>query len=86
MTTASKVVKTQSKGMVTIPIEFRAKLGIDPDSLLEARLVDDGVLFVKLEVQPQKTEIYSDKQIEEWMKSDKLDKKTAAKLKKLLKS
>lgn len=86
MTTVSKVVRTQSKGMVTIPAPFRAKLGIDAESLLEARLVDEGVLFVKLALQPQKTEIYSDKQIEEWMKSDKLDKKTAAKLKKLLKS
>lgn len=85
MPTASKVVKTQSKGMVTIPVEFREKLGIDPNSLLEVKMVEDGVLFVKLEVQPKEIEIYSDKQIAEWMKDDKIDPKTAKKLEKLLK-
>ena len=86
MSTRNKVVRAQSKGMVTIPAEFRQKLGIDANSLLEARLVDDGVLFVKMTYnQPEHVEIYDDKQIQEWLEEDKLDTKTAKKIEKLLK-
>lgn len=80
MSQSTKLVKTQTKGMVTIPKEFRVQLGIESNSVLEAKLVDDGVLFTK----PQSAEIYTDKQISEWMKTDALDAKTAKKLKKLL--
>lgn len=86
MATATKVVKTQSKGMVTIPVEFREKLQIDSSSLLEAKLFENGVLFVKLDVQPKPTELYSDEQIRAWTKEDKMDASTAKKLKKLLKN
>jgi bifunctional DNA-binding transcriptional regulator/antitoxin component of YhaV-PrlF toxin-antitoxin module len=82
----SKVVKTQSKGMVTIPVEYREKLGIEANSLLKAELTDNGVMFVKINYEPEKNEIYTDKQIKEWMKEDKLDAQTAKKLKKLLKT
>lgn len=82
----AKVVKTQSKGMVTIPAEFRQKLEIDENSLLEAKLINNGVIFTKIVYTPPETEIYSDKKIKEWMKDDKMDKKTAQKLKKLLKN
>ena len=81
----TKVVKTQSKGMVTIPIEYREKLGIEANSLLKAELVDNGVMFVKINYEPEESEIYSDKKIKEWMKTDKLDAETAKKLKKLFK-
>ena len=59
----TKLVKTQSKGMVTIPIEFRRKLGIANESLLEARLVKNGVLFVKVDPRPD-FDLYSDEEIE----------------------
>lgn len=85
MALSTKVVRTQSKGMVTIPIEFREKLGIDPNSLLEVRLMDNGVMFVKLEMTSREPEIYSDQQIKQWVKTDQMDSKTVKKLKKLLK-
>ena len=82
----TKVVKTQSKGMVTIPIEFRQKLGINENSLLEAKLMSNGVMFMKIEYRPPSEEVYSDNQIKEWMDEDKLDAKTTKKLEKLLKN
>lgn len=85
MALSTKFVRTQSKGMVTIPIEFREKLGIDPNSLLEVRLIENGVMFVKLEMTPRKPELYSDHQIKEWVKIDQMDEKTVKKLRKLLK-
>lgn len=87
-----KIVKIQTKGMVTIPVEFREALGIDEQSVLQARIVNGGVLFVKMSYQPlskksgqSASELYSDAQIRTWLQQDKLDARTAAKLKKILK-
>lgn len=82
----AKIVKPQSKGMVTIPVEFREKLGIDSDSLLEVKMINNGVSFIKINYKPQQEiGIYSEKQIKKWLKDDKLDAKTVKKLEKLLK-
>ena len=84
-----KVVKPQSKGMVTIPVEFREKLGINENSLLQVKLVKNGVIFLKVEydtgVKTPSIELYSSAQIKQWSKEDKLDKITLEKLKKLFK-
>lgn len=82
----AKIVKTQSKGMVTIPVEFRQKLNISENSLLEAKLLDNGIAFIKLDYRPETYEIYSDKEIKTWLKEDKIDKKTAKKIDKLIKN
>ncbi len=81
-----KIVKPQSKGMVTIPVEFRQKLNIDENSLLEVKLLDNGIAFIKLDYRPETYEVYSDKEIKTWLKEDKIDQKTAKKLDKLIKN
>lgn len=81
----SKVVKTQSKGMVTIPREYREKLGIEGNCLMEVKIIDDSVVFKKIGINEEKTEIYSDSKIQKWLKEDKIDSATVAKIKKLLK-
>lgn len=81
----TKIVRTQAKGMVTIPVEFRERLGITEDSLLQAALTSKGVLFIKLDISNNPPEFYSDTEIEEWMKADKLDSKSAKKIRQLLK-
>ncbi|MDP4008744.1 MAG: AbrB/MazE/SpoVT family DNA-binding domain-containing protein [Candidatus Peregrinibacteria bacterium] len=80
-----KVVRPQSKGMVTIPKEYREALGIDEDSLLEVQLIDNGVQFIKVtytsEPAPgEVVELFSDKEISEWKRNDKLDGSTIKKL------
>lgn len=80
-----KVVRTQSKGMVTIPAEYREKLGIDENSLMQVKLVSGGVLFTKLNYGVETGNLWLDKKIKTWLKEDKLDTKTAKKLQKLLK-
>lgn len=82
----TKFVTTQSKGLITIPLEFRKKLGIEAKTLLEIKIKDDQLVLKKID--PNKNpepEVYDEKQIQQWMKDDKLDKKTAQKLKKLFK-
>lgn len=79
-----KVVKTQSKGMVTIPVEYRESLDVNENTLFEVKLIDNGVVFTKVNMKSE-NEIYSDKQIQKWMKEDKLDGNTVKKLQKLFK-
>jgi bifunctional DNA-binding transcriptional regulator/antitoxin component of YhaV-PrlF toxin-antitoxin module len=83
---SSKIVRPQSKGMVTIPVEFRQKLGITEDSVLQAQLTPKGVLFVKMDLSKEEPALYSDSEIEGWMEEDRLDAKTARKLRRLLQS
>ncbi len=71
--------------MVTIPVEFREKLGISEDSLLQAELTSKGVLFVKLEYPGSDPAFYTDKEVEEWIADDRLDAKSIKKLEQLLK-
>lgn len=75
--TSRIIVKIQSKGMVTIPKKFRQQLGIGPNSLLEAKIMQDGVLFVKMNTNQYKPELYSDQEIKTWLKADKMDHNTA---------
>lgn len=85
MPIADKIVKTQEKGMVTIPIDFREELGIGKNSLLKAKLTKNGVLFIKLDfVSKPKEDLYTNEEVKEWMEEDKLDYKTLKKLEKLL--
>lgn len=79
-----KVVKMQLKGMVTIPVEYREKLGVNENNLFDVKLVGNSVIFTSVDFK-NKNEIYSDKQIQKWMKEDKLDLSTVKKLKKLFK-
>ncbi len=81
----AKIVRSQTKGMVTIPVEFREKLAIDENSLFEASITANGVLFTKINYEKKEPDVYSDSQIKKWLKEDALDPKTARKLKNLLK-
>lgn len=82
----TKVIRAQTKGMITIPIEFRQKLGIETNSLLEAKLIDDGLMLIKMNYPKSNTELYSDEEIKTWLKDDQIDQPTAKKLAKLLKN
>lgn len=84
MSVQGKIVKAQEKGLVTIPVEFREQLGIQKNSLLEAKLTKEGVLFIKLNLTQKSEELYSNSEIEQWMEEDRLDVKTIKKLDQLL--
>lgn len=82
-----KVVKPQIKGMVTIPSSFRETLGITPETPLIVELKNNGVFitkFIPVSAPQPKSPLYSEMEIREMVKTDKIDPKTAKKLKKLL--
>lgn len=81
------VIKPLAKGQITIPISFRKTLGIDESTLFKAQLQKDGILLTPLEINWQDKYIreFTDEEIGEWLKEDRLDKKTLKKIKQYLK-
>ena len=82
---ASKIVKPLAKGQITIPAEFRKKLGIDADTLLGVVLTEG-----KLEITPVKIRNnealreYTDIDIQRFLEEDKIDTQTASRVRELL--
>ena len=81
------IIKPLDKGQITIPIAFRKTLGVDDTTLYKAQLKKDGILLTPLQVNWQEKYIreFSDKEIQNWLKIDKMDKKTLKRVKYYLK-
>src|SRR2546428_13959744 len=83
---SSRLVKPLSKGQITIPIAFRRQLGITEESILSVT-VKNG----RLELEPlrptggeQTLREYSDSQIRQFLKEDRLDRRTARRVRRVL--
>lgn len=81
------IIKPLAKGQVTIPASFRKELGVKENTLFQAELKEDGVFLkpINLDWKEKYIRQFSDEEIKEWLKEDKLDKKTLQKLKKYFK-
>ena len=83
----NKIIRLLPRGRITIPSEFRQKLGINEDTLLNIELKGN-----KIEITPftlyDKSEKditnYTNKEIAEFLNEDWIDHKTAKVLRKLL--
>jgi len=81
-----RLVKPLSKGQITIPIDFRRELGISEDTMLNLTLKDG-----KIEISPlrslgreQASREFSDAEIRQFLKEDRIDTKTADRVRRLL--
>jgi AbrB family looped-hinge helix DNA binding protein len=82
---ASKIARLLPKGQVTIPAEFRKRLGIDESTLLNITLVGDHLEITPLRVgEEARLRRYSDEQIARFLKEDRIDAATARKVRRLL--
>lgn len=81
------VIKSLSKGQITIPVSFRQTLGIKGKTLFQAEIKDKGVFLKPLQTDWEEKYIrdFTDEEIKEWLEEDKLDKKALEKLKDYLK-
>ena len=82
----NKLVRPLPKGQITLPIEFRRRLKIDDKTILSVSLKGSKIEILPLRPLPQKETIrkYSDDEIKRFLKEDRLDPKTAAKIRRLL--
>ena len=81
----SKIVRSLPKGQITIPAQFRERLGIDQHSLLNIILLEDRLEVVPVRVGEQESlREYTDEEIKSFLQEDKIDPETAGKVRKLL--
>ena len=83
----TKLVKPLSRGQITIPVEFRQKLGIDTNTILNLVLKGNKIEItpaVVREVGEEELREYTDKEISQFLQDDKIDRKTARTVKRLL--
>lgn len=82
---SSRIVKPFGTGQITIPAEFRRRLKIGPDTLLKMVLEGGRIEISRLEVGSNKrVREYDREEIERFVAEDRLDARTAAKVRKLL--
>ncbi len=82
----TKLVRPLAKGQVTIPVEFRRRLKIDAGTLLSLTLREGTIEIVPLRplAPEERLREYSDDEIERFLREDRLDPETAARVRRLL--
>ena len=83
----TKIVKSLPRGQITIPIEFRKKLGIGDDTILTLSLKGNKIEItpaVVREAGEDELREYTDREISQFLKDDRIDQKTARNIKRLL--
>jgi AbrB family looped-hinge helix DNA binding protein len=82
----TKLVRPLPKGQITLPVEFRRRLGINSETILSLTLKGNTIEIVPLRTIPQQETLreYQDDEIERFLREDQLDPDTAAKVRRLL--
>ncbi len=82
----TKLVRPLSKGQITLPIEFRRRLRIDDRTILSLTLKGSKIEILPLRPLAENEPLreYSKDDIERFVNEDRLDRKTAGKVRKLL--
>jgi len=82
--TMTRVVQLPSRGQITLPTDFRRKLGLAEGDLLRMTLIGE-----KIEIQPVRTadarlRQYTEAEVQQFLEDDKIDAETAAAVRRLL--
>ena len=77
-------LKILTKGMVTLPKSWRKELGIEEGKMVKAKMVANQIIIEPME-KPVLYRIYSQKELQQFLRDDKLPKKLKKKWAKILK-
>lgn len=82
----ARLVKPYAKGQVTIPADFRKKLGIDENTILQMELKGSHIEITPLRIVDEDRLLrdHDTSEIEAFLEEDKIDPGTAAKARDLL--
>ena len=81
----TRLVKPYAKGQITIPAEFREKLGIDQDSILQLELKGSIIEITPLRlVEDLLLREFDTSEIDSFLEEDKIDIDTANRVRELL--
>jgi bifunctional DNA-binding transcriptional regulator/antitoxin component of YhaV-PrlF toxin-antitoxin module len=82
----TKLVRPLPKGQITLPIEFRRRLKIDDKTILSLSLKGSKIEILPLRPMSRKADLreYEEDEIQAFLNEDRLDPKTAGKVRRLL--
>jgi len=83
---STRLVKPYAKGQITIPADFRKRLGIDENTLLRLKIKGSKIEITPLKVVDEGRLLreYDAGEIKAFLEEDKIDERTAAKVRELL--
>lgn len=69
-------VKPTTKGQITLPIKIRRQLGVDDSTLLKVVLEGARIIINPVKIEAESTKrLYSDAEINEFLRNDKIEEK-----------
>lgn len=84
--TLQRLVRPLAKGQITLPAEFRRRLRIDETTILRVSLKGSKIeiLPIRVDTEEIQTRDYSQDDIARFLREDRLDAKTASRVRRLL--
>jgi len=82
----TRIVRSQARGQITVPIEFRQRLGIDQNTFLRLTLRGSRIEVSPVQLAKEGTELreFHRKELDAFLEEDKIDAKTAPKVRRLV--
>lgn len=80
----TRVMQLPPRGQITIPTEFRKRLGLTDGALLRMRLVGDKIEIEPLAATEASLRLYTDEELRQFQAEDKIDAESAATVRRLL--
>jgi AbrB family looped-hinge helix DNA binding protein len=81
---STRVIQMPSRGQITLPTNFRRKLGLTEGSLLQISLVGDRIEIRPAPTGDAKLREYTEAEINQFLADDRIDKQTATAVRRLL--
>ena len=79
-----KIVRSLSRGQVTIPVEFRRKLRIGSGTLLDVSLEENRIILEPIHQDEGSLREYTDEEISRFLSEDKLSPEVASRVRELI--
>lgn len=82
----TRLLRPRTRGQITLPAAFRRRLRIDENTILRVTLTGRAIEILPLQtdVRDQALREYGEDEIERFLKEDRLDARTAKKVRRLL--
>lgn len=86
MQSTPRIVQMPARGQITLPTDFRRKLGLKEGSLIEMRLAGDRIEIRPARTDPGLLREYTEAEIQQFLEEDRIDDETAHAVRRLLAS
>jgi AbrB family looped-hinge helix DNA binding protein len=81
---SARIVQLPARGQITLPTDFRRKLGMKEGSLIEMRLAGDRIEIRPARTDPDILREYTEAEIQQFLEEDRIDDDTAQAVRRLL--